>query len=128
MGPGTGTPLTAAALADAQLYVQPGGGADLEGTWRHLRASAGAVRDWVRDGGSYLGLCFGAYLAGRNPPGLRVVRCHRRATMNDGAGAVPSGQTPWCCPRRRRARRGNPVRGGTGEGAGSGGYAARPSC
>lgn len=60
------TPLTAAALADAQMYVQPGGGADLKGTWRHLSGSAGLIRDWVRDGGSYLGLCFGAYLAGRD--------------------------------------------------------------
>ncbi|WP_328611626.1 BPL-N domain-containing protein [Amycolatopsis sp. NBC_00345] len=58
---------TAAALAEADLYVQPGGGADLEGTWQHLSGSAEVVRDWVRNGGSYLGLCFGAYLAGRSP-------------------------------------------------------------
>ncbi|GAA2795406.1 BPL-N domain-containing protein [Crossiella cryophila] len=58
---------TAAALAGAQLYVQPGGGADLDGTWRQLKGSAGVIRDWVRGGGSYLGLCFGAYLAGRDP-------------------------------------------------------------
>nr|WP_042187634.1 BPL-N domain-containing protein [Kibdelosporangium sp. MJ126-NF4]CEL18240.1 hypothetical protein [Kibdelosporangium sp. MJ126-NF4]CTQ90530.1 hypothetical protein [Kibdelosporangium sp. MJ126-NF4] len=67
VGPGTGIALTAAALAEAQLYVQPGGGADLERTWRDLRGSAEVVRDWVRAGGSYLGLCFGGYLAGRNP-------------------------------------------------------------
>lgn len=67
VGPGTGTPLTAAVLADAQLYVQPGGGADLDGAWRSLRDSAELIRDWVRDGGSYLGLCFGGYLAGRDP-------------------------------------------------------------
>ncbi|GAA4529320.1 BPL-N domain-containing protein [Amycolatopsis samaneae] len=67
VGPGTGTPLTAEVLAEARLYVQPGGGADLDGTWRRLSASAEVVRAWVRDGGSYLGLCFGAYLAGRDP-------------------------------------------------------------
>lgn len=67
VGPGTEIPLTAAALADAQLYVQPGGGADLDGTWRTLRGSAELIRDWVRNGGSYLGLCFGGYLAGRDP-------------------------------------------------------------
>lgn len=60
-------PLTAAALAGADLYVQPGGGADLEATWQHLSGSAEVIRDWVRQGGSYLGLCFGAYLAGSNP-------------------------------------------------------------
>ncbi|GAA2624318.1 BPL-N domain-containing protein [Streptomyces axinellae] len=67
VGPGTGTPLSAEALADAELYVQPGGGADLDGAWRQLRGSADMMRDWVRGGGSYLGLCFGAYLAGRDP-------------------------------------------------------------
>ncbi|WP_409492280.1 BPL-N domain-containing protein [Amycolatopsis sp. cmx-11-12] len=67
VGPGTGVPLTAATLAEAQLYVQPGGGADLERTWRDLRGSAQVMRDWVRAGGSYLGLCFGGYLAGRDP-------------------------------------------------------------
>ncbi|MGW7531393.1 BPL-N domain-containing protein [Amycolatopsis sp. NPDC054798] len=67
VGPGTGKPLTAAVLAQAQLYVQPGGGQDLDRTWRDLDGSADAVRDWVRGGGSYLGLCFGGYLAGRDP-------------------------------------------------------------
>ncbi|WP_406300148.1 BPL-N domain-containing protein [Embleya sp. NBC_00888] len=54
-------------LAGAKLYVQPGGGSDLERTWRDLKGSAEVVRTWVREGGSYLGLCFGAYLAGGNP-------------------------------------------------------------
>lgn len=67
VGPGTGVPLTADALAEARLYVQPGGGSDLDGVWRVLRGSAGMMRDWVRGGGSYLGLCFGGYLAGRDP-------------------------------------------------------------
>ncbi|WP_329073899.1 BPL-N domain-containing protein [Streptomyces niveus] len=67
VGPGTGVPLTAGVLADARLYVQPGGGSDLDGVWRVLRGSAGMMRDWVQGGGSYLGLCFGGYLAGRNP-------------------------------------------------------------
>ncbi|QWF80980.1 BPL-N domain-containing protein [Amycolatopsis sp. CA-230715] len=64
VGPGD---LTAATLAEADLYVQPGGGADLESAWRQLSGSAEVIRDWVREGGSYLGLCFGAYLAGREP-------------------------------------------------------------
>ncbi|WP_051341820.1 BPL-N domain-containing protein [Pseudonocardia spinosispora] len=67
VGPDSGVALTSAVLAQARLYVQPGGGADLEGAWRQLRGSAELVRGWVREGGSYLGLCFGAYLAGRNP-------------------------------------------------------------
>ncbi|MEV0266928.1 BPL-N domain-containing protein [Streptomyces sp. NPDC050617] len=60
-------PLKASDLAGAKLYVQPGGGADLERTWQDLKGSADVLRTWVREGGSYLGLCFGAYLAGRDP-------------------------------------------------------------
>ncbi|WP_369211395.1 BPL-N domain-containing protein [Streptomyces flavofungini] len=60
-------PLKASDLAEAKLYVQPGGGADLERTWRDLEGSADVLRAWVEKGGSYLGLCFGAYLAGSNP-------------------------------------------------------------
>lgn len=67
VGPGTGRPLTAEALARADLYVQPGGGDDLAATWRDLEGSADAVRDWVAGGGRYLGICFGGYLAGRAP-------------------------------------------------------------
>lgn len=60
-------PLRTSDLAQAKLYVQPGGGADLQRTWKDLKSSADVLRTWVREGGSYLGLCFGAYLAGRNP-------------------------------------------------------------
>lgn len=67
VGPGTGNELNAAALARADLYVQPGGGSDLEATWSDLEPASDAVRSWVKGGGSYLGLCFGAYLAGHNP-------------------------------------------------------------
>ncbi|WP_240803178.1 hypothetical protein [Streptomyces sp. A1499] len=37
-------PLKASDLAGAKLYVQPGGGDDLERTWRDLKGSAGVVR------------------------------------------------------------------------------------
>ncbi|PPG68410.1 hypothetical protein C5C31_11155 [Rathayibacter rathayi] len=67
VGPGTGTALTAAALARAELYVQPGGGSDLDGVWSDLEPIADDLREWVQNGGSYLGLCFGAYLAGSEP-------------------------------------------------------------
>lgn len=67
VGPGTGTELTAEVLDGADLYVQPGGGSDLESTWRDLAPIAGDLRAWVENGGSYLGLCFGGYLAGRDP-------------------------------------------------------------
>ncbi|MGV4988919.1 BPL-N domain-containing protein [Streptomyces sp. NRAIS4] len=67
VGPEEDVPLTAAGLADADVYVQPGGDDDLDGTWAKLRGAAGAIRDWTRDGGRYLGFCMGGYLAGRDP-------------------------------------------------------------
>ena len=88
VGPGTGTPLTAAALAAAQLYVQPGGGSDLNAAWRDLKGSANAVRDWVRGGGSYLGLCFGGYLAGRDP-GFDLLPGDTRAYTDTPDATVP---------------------------------------
>ncbi|WP_432533451.1 BPL-N domain-containing protein [Kineococcus arenarius] len=65
-GHGQDLPLTARTLADAHLYVQPGGGT-LRRAWRHLRSSADDVRGFVEGGGAYLGICLGAYLAGRTP-------------------------------------------------------------
>ncbi|EPD63229.1 BPL-N domain-containing protein [Streptomyces sp. HGB0020] len=67
VGPDEEIPLTAAALADADVYVQPGGGDDLDAAWEEVKGAAGAIRDWVRDGGRYLGFCMGGYLAGQNP-------------------------------------------------------------
>lgn len=66
-GPQESTPLSAAALADARLYVQPGGGDDVEAAWAHLEGSAGLIQDWVGGGGRYLGICMGGYLADSDP-------------------------------------------------------------
>lgn len=58
--------LNAAALAGIQVYVQPGGSDDIDETLNALsRAQVEALRRFVADGGSYLGICAGAYLAGR---------------------------------------------------------------
>lgn len=66
VGPGEDIPLTTAGLAEADVYAQPGGD-DLDGAWAELRHAAGAIRDWTRDGGRYLGFCMGGYLAGNDP-------------------------------------------------------------
>ncbi|MGP3989343.1 BPL-N domain-containing protein [Streptomyces sp. 3N207] len=66
-GPGEDVPLTATALAEADVYAQPGGGDDLQAAWQDLRTFAGPLRHWVRGGGRYLGFCMGGYLAGRSP-------------------------------------------------------------
>lgn len=66
VGPREKLDVTASTLSTAQLYVQPGGG-DLDDTWPHVRRYAPLLRDYVRNGGKYLGVCLGAYLAGTLP-------------------------------------------------------------
>jgi glutamine amidotransferase-like uncharacterized protein len=65
VGRGDDMPL-AAALAGATVYAQPGGGT-LEHGYHHLRRHRGAIRQFVRSGGRYLGFCLGGYLAGATP-------------------------------------------------------------
>jgi Biotin-protein ligase, N terminal len=65
-GPGEAVPLSATTLELATLYAQPGGG-DLDPAWRHMQRYAPEIRAWVSRGGRYLGVCLGAYLAGRDP-------------------------------------------------------------
>lgn len=67
VGPGTDAPGIPDLLREASLYVQPGGGSDLASTMRDLQPVEADIRQFVRLGGAYLGLCFGAYLAGKDP-------------------------------------------------------------
>lgn len=66
VGPGESTPLTAAALRGAMLYVQPGGG-EVEDAWPLMAPYGPTITSWVRGGGHYMGLCLGAYLAADDP-------------------------------------------------------------
>ena len=66
-GPHETTKLSRDALQGATLYGQPGGGDDLDAAWRSMRSFAPVLRDWVRGGGRYLGICMGGYLAGFDP-------------------------------------------------------------
>lgn len=59
--------MSADTLATAHLYVQPGGGNDLHKAWRSVRKFGDPLREWLHNGGRYLGICMGAYLAGREP-------------------------------------------------------------
>ncbi|MEU6010790.1 BPL-N domain-containing protein [Streptomyces sp. NPDC047453] len=65
-GPDEALPLSAELLSQALLYAQPGGGT-LDSAYRRLRRRRRAIRDFVRDGGRYLGFCLGGYLAGATP-------------------------------------------------------------
>jgi len=53
-------------LSTAKLYVQPGGG-DLDKSWPHVRKYASPIQKYVKNGGRYLGICLGGYLAGTEP-------------------------------------------------------------
>lgn len=63
--------ITAQTLARYDLYVQPGGGQDIPAALDSLGdARVEAIRNYVAQGGRYLGLCMGAYLADENNFGL----------------------------------------------------------
>jgi glutamine amidotransferase-like uncharacterized protein len=66
VGPNCDEPLSAATLATAVVYAQPGGGS-LDPAWRKMRKYATDIQNWVRNGGTYLGFCLGGYLAGATP-------------------------------------------------------------
>ncbi|MFI0737719.1 BPL-N domain-containing protein [Streptomyces sp. NPDC021100] len=65
-GPNEALPLSPRTLSQAALYSQPGGGT-LSAAYGRLRPQRGAIRDFVHDGGRYLGFCLGGYLAGATP-------------------------------------------------------------
>jgi glutamine amidotransferase-like uncharacterized protein len=68
IGPRQRLRFSARALRGVALFVLPGGGNDVDQAWRGLRDDPGfspaLVRDYVRAGGRYLGICMGGYLAG----------------------------------------------------------------
>lgn len=71
VGPRERTDITPASLGRFQLYVQPGGGQDIDEAFADLGAQrVAAIRGFVAHGGGYLGMCMGAYLAGASDIGL----------------------------------------------------------
>lgn len=64
IGPDEQLKLVPSSFVGASLYVQPGGGQDIDGARKSLgKTGIQTVRDFVSKGGRYLGLCMGAYLA-----------------------------------------------------------------
>jgi hypothetical protein len=95
IGPGAGAPLTEAGLRQADLYVQPGG-QEVEPAYRRLHAYRDVVRDYVTDGGRFLGVCLGGYLAGSTPgfgllPGdaERYIELPGASVRHDGEAVIP---------------------------------------
>lgn len=72
IGPKEKLKLTYRNLAKATIYVQPGGDVAVDRAPKLLpRPAKDAIRKYLRKGGVYLGICQGAYLAGR--PGLGLL-------------------------------------------------------
>lgn len=68
VGPREKRKITAGNLRKARLYVQPGGDTSVAKADRLLGNRAKKlIKNYVRAGGHYLGICQGAYLAGANP-------------------------------------------------------------
>lgn len=71
IGPEEELPLTAESLRGADLYAQPGGGDDVAAAAAEMpEGFVPALAEFIRDGGCYLGMCMGAYLAGAEGFGL----------------------------------------------------------
>ncbi|QUH03286.1 hypothetical protein HUO13_22825 [Saccharopolyspora erythraea] len=66
VGPKERLELSPRTLASATLYIQPGGGG-LKRGYRAMKSYKKAIREFVGDGGRYVGFCLGGYLAGASP-------------------------------------------------------------
>lgn len=53
----------ALALPDVRLYAQPGADGDDDAAFRRQKRDKAAIRSYVADGGRYLGICMGGFLA-----------------------------------------------------------------
>lgn len=63
VGPDQKTKFTDDLLDSADIFAYPGG-PDVDDAWKLLKPHAAAVRNFVCNGGRYIGMCLGAYLAG----------------------------------------------------------------
>jgi glutamine amidotransferase-like uncharacterized protein len=77
--------ITTTALKNADLLVMPGG----DGGWTYLEAltadEENAIRDFIKNGGGYLGTCAGAYLAAKV-----TYRYDKKTEWYKGLGIAPN--------------------------------------
>ena len=67
VGPNERLQISDATLKNATLYAQPGGNGTVEEAFATVQADAHLIRNFVKSGGRYLGICMGGYLAGTHP-------------------------------------------------------------
>lgn len=71
LGPDEAADVDSLAVSRYRAYVQPGGGQDIDAAMEAVgEGGAAAIRRFVDAGGTYIGLCMGAYLAGVSHFGL----------------------------------------------------------
>lgn len=71
VGPGEPIDITSETLSRYDVYAQPGGGQDISGALASFGdGRIDAIHEYVAQGGRYLGICMGAYLAGASGLGL----------------------------------------------------------
>jgi len=51
------------------VFIQPGGGDDMEPAWAAVGPHADALRQWISNGGAYVGICMGSFLSGKGEEG-----------------------------------------------------------
>lgn len=64
------TPLTAELLEKAALFAQPGGEVDTETAKQDFALEIPLVQPWVANGGRFLGVCAGGFVAGQEGYGV----------------------------------------------------------
>lgn len=98
IGPDEERAVTSDGLRDVDLYVQPGGFDDVARAMADLGDDATtSIPAWVEQGGRYLGLCMGAYLAGSDP-GLGLLAPGDTAGYAESEGALVDGDEEAVVP------------------------------
>lgn len=67
VGPEDHDPIDAIESGMIDVWLQPGGGDDVDEGWDAIKPFHRQLRKWVMDGGRYVGICMGAFLAGTEP-------------------------------------------------------------
>lgn len=89
--------ITRERLKGVALFVMPGGD-DVDELMEALRpGEAGVIHDFVAQGGNYLGVCLGAYVAAENHLGLFKgrIRAHSRSPEARMEDVMWSGNSRW---------------------------------
>lgn len=63
-GPNEKVKLREALKMNPEIFIQPGGGDDMKTAWDDVGPFKNDIRNYVSNGGNYIGLCMGGYLAG----------------------------------------------------------------